>query len=53
MEKINKNNRRFGTHWSITEILVKDQCATGNPVSVPVDPATFFRSGSDPVPAKY
>ena len=31
------------------------QCATGNavPVQVPVDPATFLRSGSGPVPAKY
>ena len=26
------------------------QCATGNPVPVPVD---FFRSSSGPVPAKY
>ena len=26
---------------------------TGNPVPVPVDPATFFRSGCGPVPAKY
>ena len=30
-----------------------NQCATGNPVPVPVDPVDFFRSGSGPVPAKY
>ena len=31
------------------------QFATGNPVPVlvPVDPTTFFRSGSGPVQAKY
>ena len=29
------------------------QCATGNPVPVPVDPVDFFRSGSGLVPAKY
>ena len=31
------------------------QCATGNPVPVPVpvDPVDFFISGSGPVPAKY
>ena len=29
------------------------QCATGNPVPVPVDPVDFFKSGSGPVPAKY
>ena len=29
------------------------QCATGNPVSVPVDRVDFFRSGSGPVSAKY
>ena len=31
---------------------MKGQCATGNPVPVPVDPVNFFRSGSGPVPAK-
>ena len=32
---------------------VYEQCATGNPVPVPVDPVIFYRSGSGPVPAKY
>ena len=35
---------------AVEEVL---QCATGNPVPVPVDPVDFFRSGSGPVPAKY
>ena len=39
---IEKDLRRNG--------VAHDQCATGNPVPVPVD---FFRSGSGPVPAKY
>ena len=26
------------------------QCATGNPVPVPVDPVDFFRSGSGQIP---
>ena len=36
-------------------LLLVFQCATGNPVPVPVpvDPVDFFRSGSGPVPAKY
>ena len=36
---------------SITRTFI--QCATGNPVPVPVDPVDIFRSGSGPVPAKY
>ena len=36
---------------------VQGQCATENPVPVPVpvlvDPVDFFKSGSGPVPAKY
>ena len=35
------------------DIKTTKQCATGNPVPVPVDPVDFFRSGSGPVPAKY
>ena len=34
-------------------LRMRAQCATGNPVPVPVDPVEFFSSGSDPVPAKY
>ena len=31
-------------------LRMRAQCATGNPVPVPVE---FFSSGSGPVPAKY
>ena len=46
---VNRPTKSEKSIWNIGHV----QCATGNPVPVPVDPVVFFRSGSGPVPAKY